>query len=249
MHHFNPCKHLPFAEHSNTSPASSFIPLTGLETVVQQLAGIKRGGLPSETAAARIEFLQKSFARLQDYPEHSQEVRASLQYELALANLEYLGADRTQQIEIALVACGEALRVYTFAEYPDHYASTQTTLGNIYQKRALGAQRDNLEQAIACYQEALRVYTLSDFPYEYAQAQHGLGQTYQLRIEGARQDNLEQAIACCREALGVRTVEVFPFEYASTLHTLGAVSILRVAGERRDNLEQAIEYFRQATSM
>jgi CHAT domain-containing protein/tetratricopeptide (TPR) repeat protein len=249
MRHFNPHESKPSDDSSDTPPASSFVPSTDLETVLQQLAEIKRRGLPYETAAARIELLQKVLAQMRTDPERSQEVRASFQHELAIASLEHLNTERIQQVDIALVACEEALQIYTLAHYPSQYASVQVTLGNVYRERAVGARRDDLERAIACYYEALRVSTLADFPYEYAQAHHGLGQTYQLRSEGARQDNLEQAITCCRKALEVYTVETFLFEHASTLHTLGSAYVRRVAGERRTNLEQAIECFRLAEAI
>ncbi len=176
-------------------------------------------------------------------------MRAALQGALAVAYQQRLDGDRAQQMEAALLACEEALQVYTLAQFPYQYASVQITLGNVYRERVLEAQRDNLERSITCLRAALPVFTLTDFPYEYALAQQGLGQTYQLRIEGERQDNLEQAILCCHAALDVCTFEAFPFEHAQTLHVLGSAYVRRVAGERRANLEQAIEYFRRAAAV
>src|SRR6266567_4053427 len=220
-----------------------------LESLRQQLVEMQRNGSPYETAVARRELVLQTLAHVQDDPDCTPETRATLQCILAVAYQQHPGGDRAGQMKAALVACTEALQVYTLTSHPYLYASVQVTLGHIYRERTVGAQRDDLERAIACYHEALRVYTLSDLPYEYAQAQDGLGQTYQLRIEGERQNNLEQAITCCGEALGVRTLEAFPFEHAQSLHTLGAAYTRRVAGERRDNLEQAIECFRQAAAI
>src|SRR6266699_1288376 len=220
-----------------------------LESLRQQLVEMQRNGSPYETAVARRELVLQTLAHIQDDPDCTPETRATLQCILAVAYQQHPGGDRAGQMKAALVACTEALQVYTLTSHPYLYASVQVTLGHIYRERTVGAQRDDLERAIACYHEALRVYTLSDLPYEYAQAQDGLGQTYQLRIEGERQNNLEQAITCCGEALGVCTLEAFPFEHAQSLHTLGAAYTRRVAGERRDNLEQAIECFRQAAAI
>src|SRR6266581_5553505 len=211
-----------------------------LESLRQQLVEMQRNGSPYETAVARRELVLQTLAHVQDDPDCTPETRATLQCILAVAYQQHPGGDRAGQMKAALVACTEALQVYTLTSHPYLYASVQVTLGHIYRERTVGAQRDDLERAIACYHEALRVYTLSDLPYEYAQAQDGLGQTYQLRIEGERQNNLEQAITSCGEALGVRTLEAFPFEHAQSLHTLGAAYTRRVAGDRRDNQEQAI---------
>src|SRR6266567_4381234 len=231
-----------------------------LESLRQQLVEMQRNGSPYETAVARRELVLQTLAHVQDDPDCTPETRATLQCILAVAYQQHPGGDRAGQMKAALVACTEALQVYTLTSHPYLYASVQVTLGHIYRERTVGAQRDDLERAIACYHKALRVYTLSDLSYEYAQAQDGLGQTYQLRIEGERQNNLEQAITCCGEALGVRTLEAFPFEHAQSLHTLdlfpfryamlqnnlGAVYLVRVAGERRDNLEQTIVCYREA---
>src|SRR6266581_2915387 len=211
-----------------------------LESLRQQLVEMQRNGSPYETAVARRELVLQTLAHVQDDPDCTPETRATLQCILAVAYQQHPGGDRAGQMKAALVACTEALQVYTLTSHPYLYASVQVTLGHIYRERTVGAQRDDLERAIACYHEALRVYTLSALPYEYAQAQDGLGQTYQLRIEGERQNNLEQAITSCGEALGVRTLEAFPFEHAQSLHTLGAAYTRRVAGDRRDNQEQAI---------
>jgi CHAT domain-containing protein len=230
---------------------SGFVPglPPALESLRQQLVAMQHNSSPHETAAARREVLLQALEHVQADPECKPEIYAALQGALAVAYQQHSGGDRTQQIEAALVACEEALRVYTQTHYPSHYASIQVTLGNVYRERIVGGQRKNLERAIACYREALCFSPLADYPYEYAQAQHGLGQTYQLRIAGERQDNLEQALTCCYEALKVRTVDAFPFEYASTLHVLGTAFIRRVAGARRENLEHAIDYFRRTTTI
>src|SRR5450756_1352152 len=167
MRHFNSHESLPSDDSSEVPSASSFVPSTDLETIMQHLAEIKRRGLPYETAAARVELLQNILAQMHADSESSSEVRASFQHELAIASLEHLNAERIQQVDIALGACEEALQFYTLADYPSQYASVEVTLGNAYRERAVGIRRDDLERAIACYQEALRVSTLADSPYEY----------------------------------------------------------------------------------
>ncbi|HEY6411939.1 MAG TPA: CHAT domain-containing tetratricopeptide repeat protein, partial [Ktedonobacteraceae bacterium] len=217
-----------------------------LVVVEGELARLRESGRPYVTAAARIELLLNALARAEQEGGCTGEMVANLQHALAIAYLEHLSASRTQQMEDALLACEEALQVYTLAHYPYQYASVQITLGSACRERTVGTKRDSLERAIACYQEALRVFTREDFPKEYAGAQHGLGQTYQLRIEGEKNANIEQAIACCHEALSVRTLIDLPFEHAQTLQVLGTAYFMRVAGERRDNLERAIDFSRRA---
>src|SRR6266702_3879805 len=225
-----------------------FIPVLPpeLELLRQQLVEMQRNGSPYETAVARRELVLQTLAHIQDDPDCTPETRATLQCILAVAYQQHPGGDRAGQMKAALVACTEALQVYTLTSHPYLYASVQVTLGHIYRERTVGAQRDDLERAIACYHEALRVYTLSDLPYEYAQAQDGLGQTYQLRVEGERQNNLEQAIECFRQAAAIFTLEAFPREYAQGQHFLATAYSQRITGEQRDNLEQAITYYHQA---
>src|SRR5438270_926687 len=110
------------------------MPSEDLERVVQQLAEIKRRGLSYQTAATRLEFLQPIVAQMPADSESLKEVHATLQHELALANLEHLSTQRIQQVENALVACEEALRFYTLSNFPYQYANVQVTLGNVYRE-------------------------------------------------------------------------------------------------------------------
>ncbi|MEO6890842.1 MAG: tetratricopeptide repeat protein, partial [Ktedonobacteraceae bacterium] len=217
-----------------------------LTAVEQQLTTLRGSARPYETAEARMQLLRNALSRASNAAEVAPETYATLQHEFAMACLEHLGADRSQQMEAAIVACEAALQVYTLQRYPRHYADVHITLGTAYRERIAGTQRDNRERALQYYQDALQLYTLEHDPMKYAQIQHGLGQAYQLRIAGIRQENMEQAIAHCQRALHIYSLETFSLEYAQTLLTLGTAYLQRIAGERHDNLEQAITYYRQA---
>ena len=117
-----------------------------IEPIIQQLVEMQRGVAPSTTAAARIALLRKALTDAQEQrtPDFTPEMRATLLGALAVAYQQRLDGDRAQQMEAALVACEEALQVYTPAHYPYQYAGVQITLGNIYRERAVGTQRDNL---------------------------------------------------------------------------------------------------------
>ncbi len=89
-----------------------------MEPIRQQLVEMQRGVAPSTTAVARIALLQKALTDTQEQhnPAFTAEMRAALQGALAIAYQQRLDGDRAQQMEAALVACEEALQVYTLVQ-------------------------------------------------------------------------------------------------------------------------------------
>jgi tetratricopeptide (TPR) repeat protein len=137
--------------------------------------------------------------------------------------------DKESNVEKAIAAFKEALRVRTLDAFPVDYATTQNNLGNAY--GVLAGVRDkesNLEKAIAAYEEALRVYTFDAFPVNHAMTQNNLGTAYdalaEVRDKGS---NLEKAIAAYEEALRVYTFDAFPVNYAITKSNLGTTLFMR----------------------
>ncbi|MBO3463477.1 CHAT domain-containing protein [Aetokthonos hydrillicola Thurmond2011] len=128
----------------------------------------------------------------------------------------------------------EALKTYTFEDFPEQWATTQNYLGVAYHKVG------NLEQAICCYLSALKVYTRESFPEQWAITKYYLGDAYGVRITGDRSENLEQEIICYHDALKVYTFDTFPEQWANTKNNFSHAYRERIRGERAENLEQAI---------
>jgi CHAT domain-containing protein/tetratricopeptide (TPR) repeat protein len=236
-------QNIPFSQLMSTTDSDWF------NLFEHQLATLRASGRSYETAALRMNLLRDALSSARNDDKAAPETLATLQHEFAIACLEHLSTDRSQQIEAAIVACEVALQTYTLIRYPRPYADVQISLGNAYRERIVGIPRDSREQAMQCYQNALQVYTREDVPVKYAQIQYGLAQTYQVRIAGDAQDNLEQSIARCHEVLHIYTPETFLLEHAQTLLVLGKSYLQRIAGERRENLEQAITYYRRVADI
>ena len=99
------------------------------------------------------------------------------------------------------IACYEqALRVFTEAEYPQDWATTQDNLGSAFAALPVGDRGENLQRAIACHEAALRVRTSSD-GLAWGTTQNNLGAAYAALPIGDRAANLERAIACYEAAL------------------------------------------------
>jgi CHAT domain-containing protein len=161
-------------------------------------------------------------------------------YNLGAAYLYRIRGERADNLEQAITACHDALRVLTCEAFPQQWAMTKNNLGNAYNQRVEGRRADNLEQAITAFNDALQVLTCEAFPQQWAATKNNLGSAYLYRIRGERADNLEQAITACHDALRVLTCEAFPQQWAMTKNNLGNAYLYRIRGERADNLEQAI---------
>jgi tetratricopeptide (TPR) repeat protein len=77
--------------------------------------------------------------------------------------------DKVDNLERAIQAYQEALKIRTLESYPIDYARTQNNLGGAYWSLAqVLDKRDNLDKAIQAYQEALRIFTLDRYPLDYS---------------------------------------------------------------------------------
>ncbi len=171
---------------------------------------------------------------------------ASTQNNLALAYSDRIRGDRAENLERAIAACHEALKVYTYDAFPQAWAMTQNNLAGAYIDRIRGDRADNVERAIAGYNEALKVRTFEAFPQEWASTQNNLANAYSYRIRGDKADNLEKAIAYYQEALKVYTFDAFPEDWAMTQNNLANAYRDRIRGNKADNLEKAIAYCQEA---
>ena len=154
--------------------------------------------------------------------------------------------DKTINKEIAVVGYGILLNIFAEADFPEAWAMIQLRLGNIYDERTIGKDKDNIELAIASYNAALRVYTETNFSEEWASIQHNLGIIYSNRIAGNKRENVELAIASYHASLRVHNKSCFPQKWASIQFNLGNAQAQRIAGNKRENIELAIASYNAA---
>ena len=83
--------------------------------------------------------------------------------------------DKESNLEKAIYAYQEVLKIYTVESYPIYYAATQNNLGNAYSDLAMVRDKEpNLEKAFHAYQEALKIYTEEKYPIPYQSVKSNL---------------------------------------------------------------------------
>lgn len=150
---------------------------------------------------------------------------ALIQNDLALSYIQLFREKREEEadaLEQAILCCNNALKVLTFATFPEQRARTLNTLGLVYEVRLQGDRSENLDQAIASYREALQFYTYETLPEQWARTHHNLGNALHEHTRSDCQDYLEQAISSYEQALQVYTPTLFPQNYAKTQWSMGA---------------------------
>ena len=169
----------------------------------------------------------------------------------------YPAGDKSNNIELAIVAYKAALKVYPITAFPQDWALIQSNLANAYRDRVLGSRQENIEEAIATYQLALEVITKEKYAYVWGNIQRNLGIAYTYRLKGDREadvkrhraKNIERAIACYNRALSVHTLEDYPTDWAATHNNLGDVYPSRIEGDKAENIEVAIDHLEQALTI
>ncbi|MBD2151124.1 CHAT domain-containing protein [Pseudanabaena sp. FACHB-1277] len=170
----------------------------------------------------------------------------------AYSRLAPFSENPKQEIERAIAAYRNALRVRKEAELPQAYATTQNNLGSAYSDLAPFSEnpKQEIELAIASYRNALRVRTEAELPQDFAMTQNNLGNAYSDLApfsENPKQE-IELAIASYRNALRVYTEAELPQAYAMTQNNLGsAYSNLAPFSENpKQEIENAIAAYRNA---
>ena len=156
---------------------------------------------------------------------------------------------RWLNLELAIAAYLQAMKLISRTATPIEWAITQTNLATAYCSRIRGNRADNIEQAITIYKQAMTVRTESADPIEWASIMNNLAVAYKNRIQGKRADNIELAIAACQQALTVRTRTEAPAEWAGTMNNLAGAYNERILGDRIDNIEQTINACQQALTV
>ncbi|GGF28038.1 hypothetical protein GCM10011383_44730 [Hymenobacter cavernae] len=197
----------------------------------------------NETAGdARIPLVRRALEFMQDRRDREW---ASLQLKLGLSLKNSSSGDKARNIEAAIQAFDQALKIYNREQYAEDWATTQTALGNAYINRLSGDNAENIEKAIQAYKLALEVFTQEEYPEGWGNTQFNLGNAYGDRMED-RALNIEAAIQAYQNALQVFTHEYFPERRGRIQNNLGNAYLKRLEGEEKENQELAICAFEQA---
>jgi tetratricopeptide (TPR) repeat protein len=154
----------------------------------------------------------------------------------------------------SIKAYHEALRVFTWQDYPQEYAILYNNIAIAYLSMPLASEREYLRQGLAVqsFEVALKHITLIDHPREYAMLQNNLGNALQYLVSSHPVENNLRAIAAYDEALKVRNPRDTPLEYANTISNKANAlcnlpdDLEKPADGNLQNLCQARDYYQQA---
>ncbi|MCM0591602.1 MAG: hypothetical protein HEQ35_21950 [Gloeotrichia echinulata IR180] len=153
---------------------------------------------------------------LQQLASPEEVAQAQMNFGLVLQSLVPFNLAR---ITDSIQAYHEALRVFTWEDYPQDYAILYNNIAIAYLSMPLASEREYLRQGLAVqsFEVALKHITLIDHPREYAMLQNNLGNALQYLVSSHPVENNLRAIAAYDEALKVRNSRDTPLEYANTI--------------------------------
>ncbi|WP_071188907.1 hypothetical protein [Trichormus sp. NMC-1] len=143
---------------------------------------------------------------------------AEAQMNLGLV-LQSLVPDNLARITDSIQAYHQALRVFSWEDYPQEYAILSNNIAIAYLSMPMASEREYLRQGLAVqsFEVALKHINLIDHPREYAMLQNNLGNALQYLISSHPVENNLRAISAYNEALKVRNPQDTPLEYANTI--------------------------------
>jgi CHAT domain-containing protein len=153
---------------------------------------------------------------------------------------------------IAIAAYANTLRVYTEAELPQAWATTNNNIGNAYSDLAPFSANpaEQIEKAIAAYSNALRVRTEAELPQAWAATKNNLGAAYRDLAPFCANpaEQIEKAIAAFANALRVRTEAELPQAWATTNNNLGIAyrDLAPFSANPAEQIEKAIAAYANA---
>ncbi|MBE9005957.1 hypothetical protein IQ259_13085 [Fortiea sp. LEGE XX443] len=171
--------------------------------------------------------------------------------------LQSLAPYNLARISDSIQAYHEALRVFTWEDYPQDYAILYNNIAIAYLAMPMASEREYLRQGLAVqsFEVALKHINLIDHPREYAMLQNNLGNALQYLVSSHPVENNLKAIAAYDEALKVRNSRDTPLEYANTIsNKANALFNLPDHPEKPElgnpqNLLQARSYYQEAWSI
>ena len=158
------------------------------------------------------------------------------------------------QITESIHAYHEALRVFTWENYPQEYAILYNNIAIAYLSMPMSSERESFRQGLAVqsFEIALKHINLIEHPREYAMLQNNLGNALQYLVSSHPVDNNLRAVLAYDEALKVRNFQDTPLEYANTISNKANLLFnLPDDPEKPElgnpqNLLQAEEYYQEA---
>ncbi|MBE9208872.1 hypothetical protein IQ244_20460 [Nostoc sp. LEGE 06077] len=191
---------------------------------------------------------------LQELATPEEVAEAQMNYGLVLQSLAPYNLAR---ISDSIQAYHEALRVFTWEDYPQDYAILYNNIAIAYLSMPMASEREYLRQGLAVqsFEVALKHINLIDHPREYAMLQNNLGNALQYLVSSHPVENNLKAIAAYNEALKVRNSRDTPLEYANTIsNKANALFNLPDYPEQPElgnpqNLLQARSYYQEAWSI
>lgn len=158
------------------------------------------------------------------------------------------------RITESIHAYHEALRVFTWENYPQEYAILHNNIAIAYLSMPMSSERESFRQGLAVqsFETALKHINLIEHPREYAMLQNNLGNALQYLVSSHPVDNNLRAVFAYNEALKVRNFQDTPLEYANTISNKANLLFnLPDDPEKPElgnpqNLLQAEEYYQEA---
>jgi tetratricopeptide (TPR) repeat protein len=167
---------------------------------------------------------------------------ASFQHQLGICLAQNPFGNRAQNLEDAIVAFQEALKLFTRKAYPKEWSDIHSDLGLVFFHRIHGDRENNLAEAIHHCEISFEVRTYSSNPEAWSDTQDNLGIAYVYYTAGNWADNIEKAIYHFEQALMFRTQARTPEKWADTQNNLAGAYFHRIRGDRAENLEFALEH-------
>jgi tetratricopeptide (TPR) repeat protein len=191
---------------------------------------------------------------LQQLASPEETAEAQMNFGLVLQSLVPFNLAR---ITDSIQAYHEALRAFTWEDYPQEYAILYNNIAIAYLSMPMASEREYLRQGLAVqsFEVALKHINLIDHPREYAMLQNNLGNALQYLVSSHPVENNLRAIAAYDEALKVRNAKDTPLEYANTIsNKANALFNLPDDPEKPEagnsqNLLQAYTYYQQALAI
>jgi tetratricopeptide (TPR) repeat protein len=159
---------------------------------------------------------EEALAILQQFATPEEVAEAQMNLGLVLQSLVPYNLAR---ITDSIQAYHEALRVFTWEDYPQEYAILYNNIAIAYLSMPMASEREYLRQGLAVqsFEVALKHINLIEHPREYAMLQNNLGNALQYLTSSHPIDNNLRAVAAYDEALKVRNPQDTPLEYANTI--------------------------------
>lgn len=177
------------------------------------------------------------------------DVWALSRLELGIASLSRTRGEQSANVEQAISAIGEALKIVTRDTDPGAWARATNAIATAYTMRTSGERAKNLEKALETYRSLEPAMSRENDPEGWATVQHNLASLYFRRISGSRSDNIEQSISLSKGALAAVSRDRSPEEWARSWQMLAAAYGQRIEGDRADNLEEALAAHQQVLSV